>query len=258
MSIECPLCKTIVQELKSNSHVLPKFFLKPIRNIHGQIQTVNVFKSIIDPKSQDLPKGTYICSNCETKTATLDGYGANVLNQNTSANISSSTFQQGQVIFEHWQGINLEEFRDFLLSILLRDHCWRKSENIPTIMQDTEFEDMRKYYLQSPQGDNTTYPIVMHRIQPLPLVPNLHKTTSPPTISSLGDAVTFMGLGFAVMVYFRPITDFNMIFFVSTFGLQQNGSIKMPHANLLNVGTFKKSQQAIKNAYNKYLKKKDK
>jgi hypothetical protein len=66
MPVRCPMCLNDVPKLKSDSHVLPKFFLRPIRDSNGRIRTIDVLKAIVDGKSQDLPKGTYICAGCET------------------------------------------------------------------------------------------------------------------------------------------------------------------------------------------------
>lgn len=254
MSVTCPMCLTVVAKLKSDSHVLPKFFLKPIRDHHGQIQTINVFKVIIDHKSQDLPKGSYICASCESLTSVFDGYGAKVLNRAIELNLNAYDVPFGKITFEHLSGFDFKQFRNFLLSVVLRDHCWRKSEGIAPILTDKKYEEMRSLALSNDSTDEQSFRIIMHKIEPT-LVPNLHLVTSPPVGSALGDAVTFMGLGYAFMVYFQTPSPANMKFFTDMFGLNSNGSISMPKASLFNIGTWKRSQSVITEAYEKYQEK---
>jgi|GEM_PF-3236706 len=256
MPVKCPMCLTDVEKLKSDSHVLPKFFLRPIRDSNGQTRTVDVFKAIIDTKSQDLPKGTYICPPCETFTAKLDGYGAKILTQMPDANINSTVVLHEKVFFEYWDGLDFQQYRNFLLSIVIRDHCWRKSTNLPSIMTDTEFEAMRSLLMSPDSTDDKSFRIVVHRVKPVALISSLHKTTSPPAPSVPKDAVTFMGLGFAFMVYFKKPVQDGMTIFADTFGLKSSGSVKMPMAELFNIGTWKHSEQAIVGAYRKWEEKK--
>lgn len=230
------------------------FFLKPIRDHRGQIQTINVFKAVIDPKSQDLPKGSYICHDCESLTAVWDGYGAKVLNRAAELNLNAYDVPFGKVTFEHLSGFDFKQFRIFLLSIVLRDHCWRKSEGIAPIMADHKYEEMRHLTLSNDSADEHSFRIIMHKIDPT-IVPNLHLVTSPPVGSSFGDAVTFMGLGYTFMIYFQTPSPANMKFFTDMCGLNSNGSISMPKASLFNIGTWKRSQHVIAEAYEKYQEK---
>lgn len=248
MTTMCPMCLNTVDSLKKNSHVLPKFFLKPIRDNNGQINVVDVFKSIIDSKSQDLPKGTYICEPCEVLTSQLDGYGYKVLNQDSNINLTVMDIPFGRVTFEQIAGIDFSMFRNFLLSIAVRDHCWRKSLSMTPIMSDNDYEEMRSFLFNQDKNNDTRFRIVMHRIQPT-IIANLHKTTSPPVQSGMGDAVTFMGLGYAIMVYFKTPSPPNVKAFSDMCGLNNLGIITMPKANLWDIGTWKKSEHTIRAAY---------
>lgn len=245
------MCIKSVVKLKSGSHILPKFFLRPIRDTNGQIRTIDVIKAIVDPKSQDLPKGDFICQSCEDLTAKLDGYGAKLLNQLPELGLGVVPVSHQRVQFEHWTHISFRECRDFLLSIVIRDHCWRLSVGKPTIMDAAEYEKMRHFLMDANDPiDDNSFPIVIHKIAATPIL-NLHRTTSPPTVSMPKDAVTFMGLGYAIMVYFKSPVDSGMVVFAKTFGLKNDGSIKMPIANLFNIGTWKHSEHAIASSYKK-------
>jgi hypothetical protein len=122
--------------------------------------------------------------------------------------------------------------------------------NRSSIMTDQEFEAMRSFLMSLDVSNDVAFRIVIHRVKPT-FVPNLHRTTSPPTQSGPKDAVTFMGLGFAFMVYFKTPVQTGMTVFADTFGLKNNGSVKMPMADLFNLGTWKHSEAAILAAYKK-------
>ncbi len=254
-SVECPMCKKVVGSLKSGSHILPAFFLRPIRDSGGKIRVIDVFKSIVNTKEQDLPKGTFICQVCEDLTARLDGYAANALKDPVSVRITTQAVQSGRVEYEDWQGIEFQKFRDFVMSVAVRDHCWRISKGMPRLMTDAEYEGMRGFLMSSPPKDDASFPIVIHKIRPMPAVPNIHRSTSPPTISRPGDAISFVGMGYAVMVYFKKPVTSGMEAFNGVFKLKGDNSIKMALADLLNIGTFKHSVQAIVDSYDKLKKK---
>lgn len=252
MAVDCPMCLKSVPNLKSGSHILPRFFLRPIRDVHGRIRVIDVFKAIVDGKTQDLPKGTFICEPCETKTAAWDGYAANMLKDPRSQSISVQPVKFGKIDYELWKGINFKDFRDFALSVVVRDHCWRKSTNMTPLMNDREFEGIRNALMDA-SAANDSLPIIVHRIREVPAIPNLNKTTSSPVVSMTKDAITFMGMGYGFMVYFKePVTP-GMTDFTEMFRLKSDGSIRMHLANLFDIGTWKHSEKAIKDAYEKHV-----
>ena len=249
MSVVCQMCSQTVEGYKPNSHILPKFFLKPIRGADGRIRSIDVFKSIVDLKIQDLPKGNYICKGCEDLTMKLDAYGAKVLNSPSSVGIETKLLRFGRLEYESWQGLDFKMFRDFIYSIVVRDHCFRSVQSKPHLLPIEKFEQLRKICLGLSE-DDSSFPIILQQIKPH-IVPNLHRFTSSPTISNSKDAITFTGLGFGFMVYFIPPTEPNMANFVSMFKLMPNGTLKTPFAELQNMGTWKHSEPAILESYRK-------
>ncbi len=252
MSIECPMCKRNVSILKTGSHILPRFFLRIIRDPKsGQIRVIDVFKAIIDSKSQDLPKGDFICETCETLTANLDSYAAKILKYPNKT--KRQRVKSGKIDFELCNGLDFQKFRDFVISVVVRDHCWRKSENLQTFMSDSEYESLRFFLISGDATDDTSFPIIMHKILPLLNVPNIHNSTSPPVISTTKDAVTFIGMGYAFMMYFKASVSPGMDAFIQIFKLKNDGTLRTPFADFMSIGTFKNSHNAIIEAYRKYF-----
>ncbi len=245
------MCLKSVAQFKTGSHILPRSFLKPIRaSGSGQISVINVFDAVIDRRQQDLPKGDFICADCEMLTAKWDGYGANVLKE-VIPSIKKSIAGLWSLRVEIWSGIDFLAFRNFLLSIVVRDHAWRKSGRHPLLMNDAEFERMRMLLMGSDATDDSTCPIIIHKIVPVPMIKSLHKTTSPPTQSDAKDAVTFLGMGFGFMVYFKRPTIPGQPYFVDAYKLQKEGRIQMVLSNLFHLGTWKKSHDSILKAMGK-------
>lgn len=77
--VRCLMCDKDVQLYKPNSHVVPKWCFREIRNPDGRLPFMDVFNHIKTKSTQFTEYGDFICDDCETETSKLDTYASNTL-----------------------------------------------------------------------------------------------------------------------------------------------------------------------------------
>ncbi len=243
--VDCPFYQKAVDGYKSNSHIIPKSFIKPAK-ASGALAYLGVLDGLIE-KRQDGTKADFICATCEDAFSQDDSYGSVIL-LNTSP---QSKYRNGvterrvpliRMTFHEIAGFDFAMLKSFLLSIVLRDHCKRLVFGDSTLMDSTAFEAMRDVYRNRP-ATNDKFKIVIHKVENL--VSGLSTTVSLPTMSNLGDAITFTCGGYAVMVYLDDPKDSSMAGFVNTCGLIPPGKLFMPITDFTALGTFRHAKDTI-------------
>lgn len=246
----CYFCGSQVQNYKSNSHVIPKSFIKPAKMKAGYLAYLGVLDGITK-KVQDGVKGDFICSNCEDEFTKDDTYGSLVL---MGASPQSAVYKD--LVFERFQHIkmsflrisnfNFQKLKKFVLSILLRDYCMRKVNGAPALMDEVTYKSMKSHYDElSSISENRIFKIVIHRLEDVSS--GFSYTVAMPVLSQLGDSLTFTCGGYAFMVYLGQPSDRQMSAFVDSFGLQEPGTICMPVTDFTLLGTFKHAKEVILN-----------
>lgn len=197
----CPFCNSSIESYKTNSHVIPKSFIKPLKK-SGEVAYIGIIDGLLE-KRQDGIKGDFICSKCEDMFSIDDSYGSVILlNTSPSSKWRSTVIEKRipslRLTFHEISGFDFEKLKKFALSIVLRDHCHRIISKNTTLMNDSTFNLMRSTYHSSPM-DHSKFKIVIHKLEDL--TSQLSFTLSMPTTSTFGDAITFTCGGYAFMVY---------------------------------------------------------
>jgi hypothetical protein len=202
----CALCKE--QKTLVDSHVVPKFFLRAVTSEKGQ-RKVFVMKFGDKPGSREVQEGSFerhdglirklLCSECDAKIGTWEGYARNVLYGNCPGPDIKKR-EIGKSIADQLGPHNakLKDFRDccqtsvdykkfnlFELSILwragLEKKTWGKDVNLGPFQ-----EDLREHLLNDIPGPALYLPVILvHLRDPgvafealLPPVELLHKRPS--------------------------------------------------------------------------------
>lgn len=245
--VQCPFCEKTVQKYKSNSHIIPKAFIKPAKR-SGTLAYIGVVDGLLE-KLQDGVKEDFICDECENSFSNDDSYGAVIL-MNTSPSsplrngVSEKKIPQLRLSFYEITGFNFTKLKKFVLSIILRDHCMKIVLGSSRLMNDQNFSDMRADY-NLPTASNERFKVVIHKVENM--LSQLAFTVSMPTMSNDRDAITFTCGGFAFMVYINAPQDAAMLSFVDSCGLVPPGRLFMPVADFTMIGTFKNAKSSITN-----------
>lgn len=158
----CPLCLNSVSQLKTNSHVIPRFLI-----VETKINGKNVVfgKENIKERNQTDVKGDYVCEACEKKFTADDTFAAQFF--------ENPKYVTNRVVFPakppNGKESGYEEYdlncfvplKLFVMSIVLRYHLYLKKYEGRDLL-GVHFEDIRLIYLGGVFIPNT-YPTCMLR-----------------------------------------------------------------------------------------------
>ena len=208
--LKCPHCFKSVKVYKTNSHVIPRFFFKKIK-IEGKFIKIAREENKINEYQTDL-KGDYICDSCEQLFAVDDTYGAKIMIDGKG--VTKTLFQGEKAEYLLIKGFDYEMFKKFLVSIVLRDHYYRKQYSEGAFLSEEELSLYQREY-DSPSLEKLE---ICGYI--LPSDDPLSRNISPPVPSQDKKGVSFQLLGSNFLIYHQESR-----FDISKIKMQKDGSI---------------------------------
>ena len=188
----CPMCGSNVPLLKSGCHVIPRAFLKRTKesgkNVRWDFRENRIAINQVDEK------GDFWCGQCESTSAELDRYGADVLLHRTEGTWKTNRNSTRPI---HWlSDLDYRKFRSFVLSIPIRDHLLRKITGSDLVLTDACFSALREDYCHR----TDSLGVICHFLAPEdPLSGNVFG----PVATKTGNGTNFQLFNFSFMVCFE-------------------------------------------------------
>lgn len=158
---QCGICEKFCPNLKSNSHIIPKWMFKDCKNSKNATLAIDGLNSKV-ALLQDGPKYDVICSSCEDVTSKLDHFASLVFPTSSSDLSKFPTVTKeydGRLIIR--SGIDAEQLWRFVVSVILRGHSSGDCE----ISSQKHLSILKKAFLSAVPLDESLfhqYPVALY------------------------------------------------------------------------------------------------
>ena len=209
--VHCYMCDKDVEKFKTNSHVIPKCLLKPIKENGKYVLVDNVKKENKYTGNEII--GNFICDACEKKTRKDDAFAKEFFIDKKFFEISTTRFMTSDGLIDLKNAIKdfyefetvevfeeraFQNFKLFVLSVLLREYCYQKVTRNTAIIPDHHLEKLRNIYHYINIYDlDSYYPIMMNKEILLDTTTFYPYKTRNKGINSL----KFMVMGYRILTY---------------------------------------------------------
>lgn len=226
------MCDSTVTAFKSGSHVIPKFFIKQVRDPRsGKLVVLNLKDERHERTQQDGSKGDFLCESCEDKTQRDDLYASLVLTNGSPQSTPAKKIKRiqhniGSLKVVAWSGLDFNRLRDFVISIALRDHCHRVEKHLERLITDAEYNKLRSIYRTSNSDDKALPIVIIQALKSNNFDPS--RTVAFPSKLTQSRGIGFTGVGFCFQLYIGPPNaDPSLSIFLDHFNLKANGTINI-------------------------------
>lgn len=151
----CPLCKSNVSKLKTNSHILARWLLAHIKT-NGRL--VKIQNSEVKERAQDNPTADIVCENCENNFTKDDTFAAEFF-RDRKYFIKNGTITDGvkTLNYELHLPDAKRKLTSFVMSLSLRNHLYQLTKGIPGCLGES-FDELATNYLKK----DLTFPLVCY------------------------------------------------------------------------------------------------
>jgi hypothetical protein len=151
--VKCKLC--LNGEARANSHIVSKFFFKPMKEESGKFFFLEAGARKREFKLQDGPKQPMLCYDCEQKIGRWENYWRHVIFSRPGEGNFGFRIEKGKVGI-HITGLDYPKFKLCQMSILWRAHesdldCFRE------VNLGHHAERIREMILNEDPGTRTQY-----------------------------------------------------------------------------------------------------
>lgn len=155
--MKCPLCLLEVPQLKTNSHVIPRFLCKQFKE-NGK--GVSISQEEIDTKHQSDIKGDIVCAQCEDNFTVDDNFLKDFIdNQSYFVKRHLTTTQNSKGYDEFDPSVSLR-LKKAIMSIILRYHLYEVKYSNKDFL-GPHFEEFRLRLTEKKDLDYVEYPLCM-------------------------------------------------------------------------------------------------
>lgn len=162
VSIICPLCLNHVEQLKTNSHIIPRFMMKKTK-VNGQ-NVVFSNATVIEKNQKDL-MADIVCSKCELRFKDNDDFAKHFFEFQKYTKLRheypSKTSYGKKCGYEDYDSSSYQQLVLFLISLFLRHHLYLAKEETKNLL-GPHYDELRLIYL-SGIVSSEVYPVCMVR-----------------------------------------------------------------------------------------------
>ncbi len=227
----CPHCKSKVSSFHQKSHIVPEWMHKHVYdNDHRAIGIKMNHDFELIYKGH---RGSFICKECEDVFAIDDRNGSIILRKTESLHIDYH-----EVIldgynrrFEAWRGIPYFKLRDFVFSILLRQHYYLASKG-KRFTTEKHLNGINKIY-RSENPDDLSYPIIINKVSDRSILaqPFIKKVDGQFIVEFIAD-----GFLFQIVTSSHKHSQSSL-----SYRLKNDGTAIMLEFDMMQVGSFRAS-----------------
>ncbi len=194
--IECPLCRQQVPQLKTNSHILPRWMLAAIKQ-DGKLIKVDVKNKMV-VRAQSDTMADIVCKNCEDMFTECDTF-ADQFFKYKNFQLPDMLIQGGaeEVTLEvHKEGAKPLLIR-FVTSVMIRLHLYNAQSG--DLSSQKYFEQVREHFISKSISPNGLKIQIAKHIE----LPNLHSYRAISERSS--DSFELTTFGYRSTLYFGEV-----------------------------------------------------
>lgn len=169
----CPFCEKEVSDFHPNSHIIPEWMYEE-NSYDEKHRAIGLNLDNLEKENnvQQGYRGSFICRTCETNFSKNDRYGSLLLSSKGKDSkiqkdlvVETRTCQTdvGNTEVSFWSNFKFKELQNFIFSILIRDHLWRKANNRAQL-NDEHYQKIKILYLNETLIDDVSYPILVVKL----------------------------------------------------------------------------------------------